>query len=131
MMGQAFKFTDELTSIDCPHCGVVFAVPSTLEGDLRNSHRSFFCPNGHSLSFKGETEAEKLKKQLAAEQTKRATAETEATYQRTRADRAAKNLARIQKRAKHGVCPCCNRTFKQLAAHMKSKHPDFEPKAQP
>lgn len=26
-----------------------------------------------------------------------------------------------------GMCPCCRRTFKQLAEHMKSKHPDFDP----
>lgn len=32
---------------------------------------------------------------------------------------------RIKNRVKHGVCPCCQRTFRQLAAHMKSKHPDF------
>jgi hypothetical protein len=24
-----------------------------------------------------------------------------------------------------GVCPCCKRTVKQLAAHMKEKHPEF------
>lgn len=24
-------------------------------------------------------------------------------------------------------CPCCNRTFKQLAAHMASQHPTFTP----
>lgn len=23
------------------------------------------------------------------------------------------------------TCPCCKRTFKQLAAHMKNKHPEF------
>ena len=31
-------------------------------------------------------------------------------------------------RARHfqnGVCPCCTRTFPNLAAHMKTKHPDF------
>jgi hypothetical protein len=26
---------------------------------------------------------------------------------------------------KHGVCPCCKRTFENLARHMKGQHPTF------
>jgi hypothetical protein len=26
----------------------------------------------------------------------------------------------------NGVCPCCNRTFQNLARHMAGKHPDYE-----
>jgi hypothetical protein len=25
----------------------------------------------------------------------------------------------------NGVCVCCNRSFKNLAAHMQTKHPEF------
>lgn len=32
---------------------------------------------------------------------------------------------RMRNRAAAGVCPCCNRTFSQLATHMKKQHPDF------
>lgn len=32
---------------------------------------------------------------------------------------------RLRKRASAGVCPCCNRTFSQLARHMQTKHPTF------
>jgi DNA repair exonuclease SbcCD ATPase subunit len=32
---------------------------------------------------------------------------------------------RIKNRASNGVCPCCNRTFQNLARHMHTKHPDF------
>lgn len=32
-------------------------------------------------------------------------------------------------RVSAGTCPCCNRSFKQLAAHMKNKHPDYVDKA--
>jgi chemotaxis response regulator CheB len=34
-------------------------------------------------------------------------------------------LTKTKKRVANGVCPCCNRTFKQLARHMKAKHPEF------
>lgn len=30
-------------------------------------------------------------------------------------------------RAQGGACPCCNRTFADMARHMKTKHPDFDP----
>jgi hypothetical protein len=37
-----------------------------------------------------------------------------------------KNEAKkLRERARAGVCPCCHRTFKQLAAHMANKHPDY------
>ena len=35
-------------------------------------------------------------------------------------------VTRLKKRAIAGVCPCCNRTFQQLAAHMAHKHPDYK-----
>ena len=34
-------------------------------------------------------------------------------------------VTRIKKRVANGVCPCCNRTFKDLAAHMSTQHPDY------
>ncbi len=34
-------------------------------------------------------------------------------------------MTKVKKRAANGVCPCCNRTFSDLARHMKAKHPDF------
>lgn len=36
-----------------------------------------------------------------------------------------KKKEQLETRAANGVCPCCHRTFKQLARHMKTKHPDF------
>jgi 4-hydroxy-3-methylbut-2-en-1-yl diphosphate synthase IspG/GcpE len=34
----------------------------------------------------------------------------------------------LAKRAKAGVCPCCNRTFSNMAEHMKKQHADFDGK---
>jgi hypothetical protein len=50
-----------------------------------------------------------------------------AERERRRANGYKGHATRITKRAKAGVCPCCNRTFKQLAAHMASQHPTFTP----
>lgn len=34
-------------------------------------------------------------------------------------------VTKLRKRAKAGVCPCCNRTFVGLQRHMAQKHPEF------
>lgn len=53
-----------------------------------------------------------------------ARAEEEMQAERLRAELAEKKATRVMKRAQRGVCPCCNRTFQNLAQHMKSKHAD-------
>jgi hypothetical protein len=35
-------------------------------------------------------------------------------------------MTRIKKRVAAGVCPCCNRSFKDLARHMAGQHPDYK-----
>jgi hypothetical protein len=37
----------------------------------------------------------------------------------------------VQKRVGNGVCPCCNRTFEDLARHMKVKHREYSLAAAP
>jgi hypothetical protein len=32
---------------------------------------------------------------------------------------------RIRNRIAAGVCPCCTRTFKNVARHIKDKHPTY------
>lgn len=65
--------------ITCPDCGIEFSFAKKVEALWRDSHKSFFCPNGHSLSWRDETSQEKeikalsskvaeLKEQLAASQ---------------------------------------------------------------
>jgi hypothetical protein len=49
--------------------------------------------------------------------------ERDTAERRRRAEKAAKT--KIKNRVAKGVCPCCNRTFQNLADHMKSKHPDY------
>ena len=64
--------------------------------------------------------------QIKREQTRTRTARAEAKHQKNvaRSQKAAKT--RLKNRVASGVCPCCNRTFKQLAAHMSRQHPEFK-----
>ena len=34
-------------------------------------------------------------------------------------------LARIRQRIANGVCPCCQRSFGNVRAHMETQHPDY------
>ncbi len=53
----------ELTQAECASCGIPFAMPTSLEESLRKSGGTFFCPNGHNLTY-GDGENEELKKQV-------------------------------------------------------------------
>ena len=111
---------------ECGECGVLFALPNNLRRRALEDHtRYLWCPNGHSLVFKGKTEAQKLQERLDAERERsgRLAAERDQTAACLRATRGV--VTRMKKRASAGVCPGCNRSFENLARHMASKHPDF------
>jgi len=46
--------------ISCPNCGVVFIITKSFNDRLIESKNTFFCPNGHPQSYKGETDRDKL-----------------------------------------------------------------------
>lgn len=54
MMGQ----------ITCCNCHVQFTISDAHERQLRNCENTFYCPNGHAQSYRGDTEIEALKKTL-------------------------------------------------------------------
>lgn len=99
------------TEVTCYQCGCLFALESQFNKYRINDKKSWYCPNGHSQSYVGETEAEKLKKELAQEISRRASAEA-------REHAATRKLKRVS----NGVCSECNRSFVNLQRHMKTKH---------
>lgn len=115
---QAYESVNYSTE-QCWVCGIFFAMPSTLQRKKAEDGSGFYCPNGHHLAY-GKSRVQVLEERLA-EQMRVSTRETE------RAVRAEKSLSKITKRINNGVCPCCQRTFKQLARHMKCKHPGYKP----
>lgn len=122
-----------LTVMDCFHCNTVFAIESSIVRTRRQDHQSFFCPHGHRLVYPvGETSEQtiaRLRSQLDEANRQAHKSELKATDAIIAADRLVADRDRViaeSKRLKHrvacGVCPHCQRTFKQLAAHMKAKH---------
>jgi hypothetical protein len=117
----------------CCSCGVLFAAPRDLLAHALKDHDHwFYCPNGHSQHYTGKTEAQKQRERAdrEADRAARCAAERDQALASARAQRGAATRARnqrdrVERRAAAGVCPCCNRTFKQLARHMRSQHPGF------
>jgi len=126
-------YTDKLLIEHCCNCGMTFGIIEDFYNQRRNDHKMFYCPAGHPQYYNGKSEAEKLKEQLQLEikdkewYVKRVeslhTNLTKSNHQ-VRAQKAAKT--RLANRVKNGVCPCCTRTFSNLANHMKTKHPEYK-----
>jgi len=123
---------------NCWSCGVPIYLPrSKYDSCNRNHKNNFYCCNGHSAVFTGKTEVElvreELEKQKANLAQRLAWAEENAKAAREQRDVANRQVAaargqvtRIKNRVGNGVCPCCKRTFKQLATHMACKHPNYK-----
>lgn len=131
-MSLTFVGNQTLATETCIKCGVLFAMPETWQAEFRRTHQIFMCPAGHSQFYPGETDAEKLRKQVAQLQTTierneayEATLRAEKSELRRKCSAVRGVVTRIKNRVGAGVCPCCNRSFQCLARHMETKHPDF------
>lgn len=114
-------------------CGLPFSMPKSLNAECLRNGTNFHCPLGHSITY-ADTETDKLRRERDRLKQKIAQRDDEiknwadmATAEKRRASALKGQLTKTRKRVQAGVCPCCNRTFQNLARHMNSKHPDFEP----
>lgn len=121
----AVNATIELEILTCGKCGIQFGVPPWWVKERRTDHAVWNCPNGHSLAFKAESDIE-----LAQRQAREAQAQlNQERHLRLVAEKAREAVLlakkKLEKRISHGVCVCCNRTFGNLARHMKTEHPEM------
>lgn len=134
-MGTSIHLSVNMVAETCWVCGTAFAMSYGLHAKRKADGGSFYCPNGCHLGY-GESQVEKLQKEIAREKHLReqetarlrdAVAYVQSEHERTQASlRSTKGVVtRIKRRVGKGVCPCCNRTFADLAAHMTGQHPDW------
>jgi hypothetical protein len=124
--------TVEMYLVTCYSCGVPFAIPSNLQRKFKDTRESFYCPNGHRQAYLKSTEEELRDKQqkelfqknLEIQRLKRDSDGFQELWQNKIKENKKLTLQkkRIEKRIMAGVCPCCNRTFQNLAKHMENKH---------
>jgi hypothetical protein len=139
--GLTITVEQKLVTETCCRCGMLYAMTEEFQSARRADKELFYCPSGHGQAYQGKTAEQKLREQLDEERRTRQRAEQNVEYQRqmrveaeerakherSRANGYKGHATRITKRAKAGVCPCCNRTFQQLARHMQTQHPRFTP----
>lgn len=127
-MPLTMQFTGTLTIETCCTCHITFAMPEDLrERALKDHDIWFFCPLGHRQHFTGETEEQKLARQLRA-------ARSDATwyadqYSASQRSKAAirGHLTRMRNRVANGLCPVagCRRHFDNVENHLRGVHADW------
>ncbi len=50
-----------INKMTCSDCGVAFGVPEYYETTRKSDHKTFYCPNGHGLTFTGKTDQDTIK----------------------------------------------------------------------
>ena len=114
-----------ITALDlgCGHR--VYLTDDFIERRKRD-HKSFYCTVcGENRHWPQKSDLEALRGRLASTQDMLDTARQQRDHaeHRRRGEKAAKT--RIKNRIANGVCPCCQRSFKDLHRHMQNKHPDY------
>ena len=127
------EFTERLHVLQCAACDVTFGITADYEKRRRSDHKGFMCPSGHSNVYKGESEEERLRRENARHVQNRAYLEDIIRQKEKRAEDEKKRssayrgqVTRIKNRVAAGVCPCCNRTFSNLARHMSTQHKEYK-----
>jgi hypothetical protein len=137
-MGSFFYGAAEHVMETCPNCKVQHSIPMHLYTAAQQAapNISIYCPNGHKWHYKSEAqvreedlirqERDRLKQRLAEKDDDIKLARDQRDHQEKRAIALKGHVTRIKNRVAAGVCPCCNRTFGNLAAHMATKHKDYK-----
>lgn len=107
---------------DSGGCGLDFAMTRQFYDETKRTGRGWYCPNGHSRIWGGPSTEAELRSAKAREQ--HLADQLQASVQE--AERIRFELIRDRHRFANGVCPCCNRSFENVARHMQTKHPDYD-----
>ncbi len=124
-MTVTLNVTHELEVIDSG-CGHTVYLEAQHYRRLLRNHKNFYCTVcGEGRHWKQKSDLEELRGRLASTQDMLDTARQQRDHveHRRRGEKAAKT--RIKNRIANGVCPCCQRSFKNLHRHMQTKHPDY------
>lgn len=111
---------------ECYKCGVRFCMTKTLHRTLQDQgpKQEFWCPNGHSQVYT-ESLTDKMRRERDRAIQEKARIEDEKREAERRADLAEARERRLKKRAAAGTCPCCKRSFSNMATHMRKQHPGY------
>jgi hypothetical protein len=108
--------TITFTTLTCGHaeCGITFAVPTPFFNKLRETGRSFYCPNGHCRLYT-DTDIDRLKREL--EQARSSASSWQESAERRGSDR---DRAERRVRALRGVVTKLRRRLRADSALKRS-----------
>lgn len=122
----------ELVVVTC-WCGLKHAIPRELREYQLRERCALHCPQGHKYVPAGPTKEETLQRELTFERSRLAAErsrhdQTRSELEATKRQRTALKgkVTKLTHRVANGVCPCCRRTFQNLANHIKNQHPGFK-----
>lgn len=132
-MSTTFASETMLTTFECGSCGGVYAIGEVYRDKCQDDGSSWNCPYcRRGWGYSKNSRIEQLRRELKSVEESRARESRWHDQTRVRLKDAKRSrdahkgqVTRLRNRAVAGVCPCCNRTFRQLAAHMKTKHPTW------
>ena len=107
-------------------------IPDALHeaADRAKGRIAFYCAYGHSQVYVvGENEEIKLRRERDRLQQRLAEKDDTIANLDKRLSATKGVVTRIKNRVGHGVCPCCTRSFANLARHMATKHSDYAAEA--
>lgn len=112
----------EMEIIDCPRCGMAFGLTRDYMRRRVDDGGDFSCPKGHVQSYR-DTTVKRLKRRVATLEGEEAELRERVKDAKRLTTTARAAATRAKNRAKAGVCQFCNRQVRQMAAHVRSKHP--------
>lgn len=124
---STMTYTGTLVVESCPACGVAHAIPDSLQRKAKRDGIGVYCPLGHRWAYTRTVEQDLAEAKRDAEYYRGRLKEEQTAHSRTerRLNATRGVVTRTKKRVAAGVCPCCHRTFQQLARHMAGQHPGY------
>ena len=125
-MAETLLYAGTLVVSKC-WCGIRFAMPQELDAQAHRDGRTTYCPLGHAGVYGDTTEKEnkRLRERLEAEKENVRFWRERERHAERRAIAQRGVTTKLKKRIASGVCPCCKRTFQDVARHMKGQHPNY------
>lgn len=110
-----------MISVTCPSCFMAYAIPEKMYSERKKDHESIYCPSGHGWHYTALSDEEKMRLERDRLKQQLARKDDEILAEKLAKEKVERKLRRVQK----GVCPCCTRSFANLARHMQTKHPEL------
>lgn len=118
------KLTIRIEGVRCGECHIWFGLEAGHHDKMKRTGYQFYCPNGHFISY-GENENSRLKRERDAARARASHLGDQLEAEKRSRAAVKGHLTRVQRRIANGVCPCCQRSFANVAQHMAGQHPEF------